>query len=134
MKKSLILQGKQGVQATCTLLAPGERECVKAGGDSEPPLAPFMGGATCNLPIELAPLKLAPPAKPKTTEPFSYVWRVKTRLPERKGSLCRVLVRSKMNSCLVEFQDGQRYVTSRQYMRKANPPIQPKTAQLTFNL
>ena len=47
-----------------------------------------------------------------------YYWRVKTRLPERKGQPCRVLVRAKMNSCLVEFQDGYKVVTSRNYIRK----------------
>jgi hypothetical protein len=71
-------------------------------------------------------------AIPKTI--FPYVWRVKARLPERKGTLCRVLVRSKMNSCLVEFEDGQRYVTSRQYVRRANPPLKPEPSQLTFSL
>jgi hypothetical protein len=49
-----------------------------------------------------------------------YIWRVHTRLPERFGQLCKVLVRSKMNSCLVEFlSDGYRTVTSRNYLRKA---------------
>ena len=48
-----------------------------------------------------------------------YYWRVKTRLPERKGQPCRVLVRAKMNSCLVEFKDGYKVVTSRNYIRKA---------------
>lgn len=50
-----------------------------------------------------------------------YFWRVRTRLPERYGSLCRVLVRGKMNSCLVEFlDDGYRVVTSRNYVRRIN--------------
>lgn len=50
---------------------------------------------------------------------FPYYWRVKTRLPERKGQPCRVLVRSRrMNSCLVEFQDGFKVVTSRNYIRR----------------
>jgi hypothetical protein len=48
-----------------------------------------------------------------------YIWRVKTRHPDRKGSLCRVLVRGKLNSCLVEFvSDGLKIVTSRNYVRK----------------
>lgn len=51
---------------------------------------------------------------------YPYVWRVKTRLPERKGTRCRVLARGRMNSCLVEFEsDGYRVVTSRNYLRKA---------------
>jgi len=37
----------------------------------------------------------------------------------RKGQLCRVLVRGKMNSCLIEFLcDGFRAVTSRNALRK----------------
>jgi len=49
---------------------------------------------------------------------YPYYWRVKTRLPERKGQRCRVLVRSAMNSCLVEFEDGYKVVTSRNYVRR----------------
>lgn len=47
-----------------------------------------------------------------------YRWRVRTRCPERFGALCRVLVRGRMNSCLVEFFDGWRVVTSRNYVRR----------------
>ena len=49
---------------------------------------------------------------------YPYYWRVKTRLPERKGRSCRVLVRGSKNSCLVEFEDGYKVVTSRWYVRK----------------
>ncbi len=50
---------------------------------------------------------------------YPYRWRVRTRLPERFGRMCRVLVRSKrMNSALVEFEDGFKVVTSRNYLRK----------------
>lgn len=49
---------------------------------------------------------------------YDHYWRVKTRLPERKGQACRVLVRSgRMNSVLVEFADGTLVVTSRNYVR-----------------
>jgi hypothetical protein len=47
-----------------------------------------------------------------------YIWRVKTRLPERYMTRCRVIARGKMNSCLVEFEDGYRVVTSRNYLMK----------------
>ena len=47
-----------------------------------------------------------------------YYWRVRTRLPERFGQRCRVLIRGKMNSCLVEFEDGYKVITSRNYVRK----------------
>jgi hypothetical protein len=47
-----------------------------------------------------------------------YVWRVKTRLPERYLTPCKVLARGKMNTCLVEFEDGYRVATSRNYVVK----------------
>lgn len=52
---------------------------------------------------------------------YPYIWRVRTRLPERKGQPCRMLVRGKMNSALIEFTDGHKVVTSRNYIRKAKP-------------
>ncbi len=54
---------------------------------------------------------------------YDRVWRITTELPERKGHRCRVLVRSRrMNSCLVEFEDGYRVVTSRNSVRRAPAP------------
>jgi|HubBroStandDraft_1064217.scaffolds.fasta_scaffold511464_3 hypothetical protein len=47
-----------------------------------------------------------------------YYWRVRTRLPERFGQRCVVLVRGAMNSCLVRFEDGYEVVTSRNYVRR----------------
>ena len=55
-----------------------------------------------------------------------WVWFWKSRLPERKGQPCKVLVRGGMNSILVEFEDGQRVVTSRYAVRKANSWFQPE--------
>jgi hypothetical protein len=49
---------------------------------------------------------------------YPYYWRVRTRYPERFGQRCKVIVRGKMNSCLVEFDDGYKTVTSRNYIRK----------------
>ena len=43
---------------------------------------------------------------------YPYYWRVKTRLPERKGTSCRILTRGSKNSILVEFEDGYKVVTS----------------------
>jgi len=37
----------------------------------------------------------------------------------RKGQLCEVLVRGKMNSCLVRFLDGFKAVTSRNALRRS---------------
>jgi len=53
---------------------------------------------------------------------FPLVWRVRTRLPERYQQRCRILTRARrMNSALVEFSDGYRVVTSRNYVRRAAP-------------
>lgn len=50
---------------------------------------------------------------------FDHVWFWKSRLPERKGQRCRVLVRGGRNSIAVEFADGERVITSRWAVRKA---------------
>ena len=56
----------------------------------------------------------------KAKEMYPYVWFWRSRLPDRKGQRCRVLVRAKsMNSIAVEFEDGYRVVTSRYAVRKA---------------
>jgi hypothetical protein len=36
----------------------------------------------------------------------------------RKGQTCLVLARGKMNSCLVEFEDGYQMVTSRNALKR----------------
>jgi hypothetical protein len=54
---------------------------------------------------------------PPVTYPYRYAWH---RMG-RKGHLCRVLVRARMNSCLIEFEDGHQAVTSRNALRKAKP-------------
>jgi hypothetical protein len=48
------------------------------------------------------------------TFPYLYAWN---RM-NRKGQLCRVLARGKMNSALIEFEDGYLAVTSRNALRK----------------
>lgn len=52
---------------------------------------------------------------------YPYIWRVKSRLAERKGQRCRMVKRYSMNSALVEFEDGFLVVTSRNYLRKVVP-------------
>lgn len=49
----------------------------------------------------------------------SMIWYWRSRLPERKGHPCRVLARGRMNSILVEFEDGERVITSRYAVRAA---------------
>ena len=48
---------------------------------------------------------------------FPYIYRWDRQ--DRNGQLCRVLAPGKMNSCLVEFPDGYRMVTSRKAVGKA---------------
>jgi hypothetical protein len=50
--------------------------------------------------------------------PWTHTWRWKKRLPERFGKPCRVLATGKMNSVLVEFEDGSKTITSRYAVRK----------------
>lgn len=51
-----------------------------------------------------------------------YRWHWRARLLERHGQLLVVLVRGKMNSCMVEFlEDGHRVITSRNALRRARP-------------
>lgn len=49
--------------------------------------------------------------------PYVYYWNRQGR----KGQLCRVTARGKMNSCCVEFEDGYKMITSRNAIRKAKP-------------
>ena len=48
---------------------------------------------------------------------FDRYWRVRQTLPGRYGMLCRILARGRLNSCLVEFEDGYKTVTSRWSVR-----------------
>lgn len=51
---------------------------------------------------------------------YPYVWRVRTRLPERFGQRCAMVVKARrMNSVLLEFEDGYRVITSLNYIRRA---------------
>ncbi len=55
-----------------------------------------------------------------TPYPYIWYWRHSWWRPiDRKGQRCRVLVRAKMNSILVEFEDGYTVVTSRFAVRRA---------------
>ncbi len=45
---------------------------------------------------------------------YPYVWTWKTKLPDRRGQRFRLLIRgTAMNSCLIQFEDGWKVVTSR---------------------
>ena len=49
---------------------------------------------------------------------FDRYWRLRVLLPERHGQRCRVRAGGSLNSALIEFEDGVRYVTSRWAFRK----------------
>ena len=50
---------------------------------------------------------------------FDRVWYWRKRLPGRKGQRCRIVARGKMNSALIEFEDGYQVISSRYAVRKA---------------
>lgn len=52
---------------------------------------------------------------------FDRYWRIKKFRPDRYMHLCRVLARGSKNSCLIEFEDGERVITSRWNIRKVKP-------------
>lgn len=49
---------------------------------------------------------------------YDHIWYWRKRLPHRKGMRCRVTARGKMNSIEIEFEDGERHITSRYAVRK----------------
>ena len=52
-------------------------------------------------------------------ETYDRYWRIRTRLPERFGQRCRLVIRAgKLNSALVEFEDKTRVVTGQHAFRK----------------
>lgn len=52
--------------------------------------------------------------------PLVWYWRPSWWRPvNRKGQRCRIVARGKLNSVLVEFEDGWRVVTSRYAVRRA---------------
>ena len=50
--------------------------------------------------------------------PYIYRWRNNVKRAEMYGHRFRVLVRGRMNSALVEFEDGQCEVISRNAIKK----------------
>lgn len=56
--------------------------------------------------------------------PYRYAWGPRFRVPglpalDRKGALCHVIARGAMNSALIEFEDGERAIVSRNALRRA---------------
>lgn len=49
---------------------------------------------------------------------MTWYWRKKPEGQNRKGQHCRVVARGRMNSIMVEFEDGYRVITSRYAVRE----------------
>lgn len=52
-----------------------------------------------------------------SSKEFIYAWGNNQRRAELKGRSCRIIARGRMNSVLVEFENGERVVTSRRALR-----------------
>jgi len=50
--------------------------------------------------------------------PYIYCWQNNEKRASLKGRRCRVLVRGSLNSALVEFENGQREIISRNALRR----------------
>lgn len=48
-----------------------------------------------------------------------YAWGNNPKRAAMKGRLCRVIASGRMGSVLIEFENGQREITSRRALRKA---------------
>jgi len=53
---------------------------------------------------------------------MTHTWRWRKYLGERFGQPCRIICTGKLNSALVEFEDGYKVVTSRYAVRKMVKP------------
>lgn len=49
---------------------------------------------------------------------YIYTWGNNPKRAEMKGRVCRILTRSSMNSCLVQFEGGDKEIVSRNALRK----------------
>lgn len=63
----------------------------------------------------------------------THVYRWRKWRPEWFGRKCRVVARGRLNSVLVEFEDGERTVTSRFAVRKLKPESGGRTMPITVS-
>jgi hypothetical protein len=57
-------------------------------------------------------------SQPASQQTMTHYWRLRCRLPERRGAHCRVLARGRMGSIMIEFADGVRFVVGWRSIRK----------------
>ena len=50
---------------------------------------------------------------------YEYRWGNNPKRATLKGRLCKVVARLTLNSCIVEFENGQREVISRNALRRS---------------
>jgi hypothetical protein len=77
-----------------------------------------MMGELESLDQHLAKARLARRPLPPTPADTLYRWYWRKVLPDRHGQLFQQLARGTMNSCLIRFEDGRCYVTSRNALRR----------------
>lgn len=53
--------------------------------------------------------------------PYYFAWKNNQKRATLYRRRCRVVARGKMNSALVEFEDGQREIISRNALRRLAP-------------
>ena len=49
--------------------------------------------------------------------PYIFGWGNNSRRADLKGHACRIVQTGKMGSCIIEFENGERVVTSRRALR-----------------
>jgi hypothetical protein len=49
---------------------------------------------------------------------YRYAWGNNPKRATMKGRLCKIIATGKMGSALVEFENGQREITSKRALRK----------------
>ena len=55
---------------------------------------------------------------PKKRKPYIYGWKNNVKRQALYGKKCHVLMRGRMNSALVEFENGQKEIISRNALRR----------------
>ena len=53
-----------------------------------------------------------------TPQEYRYIWGNNSKRVTLRGRICTVVARARMNSALVEFENGQREVISRNALRR----------------
>ena len=69
--------------------------------------------------VAVAPVAGVVPSSSADGQPLATLYVFRWNRCGRKGQVCKVTARGKMNSCWVEFEDGFVMVTSRNALRKA---------------